>query len=451
MRDPRDRPKISDLQAAGRRLRRGQRLGKYKILRHLGEGGFASVFAAQDTIEGVKVALKIPHPSLVTPEVLDDFYREARLAARLAHPHILSLKNADFIEGRFVAVTALGEETLGERLTRRIATAKALNFAEQALSAVAFAHQEGVIHCDIKPENFILFGGDLLRLTDFGIAKVAMRTVQASGSGTLGYFAPEQAMGKPSPRSDVFALGLLIYRMLSGQLPEWPFAWPPAGYRRLRRKVGDPMTEVLAKAISLEPRRRFADAGKMLAAFRRARRRSLDRAAANGSQLRATNADPVWPEVQRREFIRHYGRALETRHACPRCHGPVSEAMTTCPWCRAGRAKHRGRTTFPAMCPRCHRGMKLDWRYCPWCYGPGFEIHGNRSYPDRRYTARCDNRSCSRKDLMPFMRYCPWCRRKVRRSWEIPGEKSACRKCRWGVLPGFWQCCPWCASSIRRS
>lgn len=441
-------PPTSDLQAAGRRLRRGQRLGKYKILRRLGEGGFATVYAAHDTIEGVRVALKVPHPSLVTSEVLDDFYREVRLAARMVHPNILSLKNADFIEGRFVAVTALGDETLGERLTRRIATTKALDFAEQATSAVAFAHDEGVIHCDIKPENFIVFDGDVLRLTDFGIAKVALQTVHASGSGTLGYIAPEQAMGKPSRRSDVFSLGLVIYRMLSGQLPEWPFDWPPVGHRKLRRKVGDPVVEVLARAISLEPRRRFADAGKMLTAFRRAKRRSLKSPAANRPRLRDGKRSPAWRTVQRREFTRHHGKALETRHTCPRCSGPVAEAMTTCPWCGADRAKHRGETTFPAQCPRCRRGMKLDWRYCPWCYGSGFESHGDRAYPDRRYSARCANPSCSRKSLMPFMRYCPWCRRKVRKAWKIPGEKATCRKCRWGVAAGFWHYCPWCRASL---
>ncbi|MCP4200637.1 MAG: protein kinase [bacterium] len=450
MHHPHGRSPTSPSQAARRRLRRGQRLGKYRILRRLGEGGFATVYAAHDTIEGVRVALKIPHPSLITSEVLDDFYREVRLAARMEHPHILTLKNADFIEGRFVAVTALGDETLGERLTRRIATAKALEFAEQALSAVAFAHDEGIIHCDIKPENFIVFNGDHLRLTDFGIAKVAMQTIHASGSGTVGYLAPEQAMGKPSPRSDVFALGLVIYRMLSGRLPEWPFHWPPAGHRKIIHKVGAPMLEVLAKAISPEPRRRFADAGKMSAAFRRARRQALKNPARRRSPIGAGRTDPAWRTVQRREFTRHHGRALEARHTCPRCAGPVAEAMTTCPWCGADRAKHRGETKFPAHCPRCGRGMKLDWRYCPWCYGPGFESHGARTYSDRRYSGRCTNRSCSRKDLMPFMRYCPWCRRKVRRSWKIPGEKSVCRKCRWGILPGFWRCCPWCASPIRR-
>jgi len=434
----------------GKRLRRGARLGKYRITRKLGHGAFASVFAAQDTIEGIKVALKIPHPEMLSEAVLADFYREVRLAARLEHPNILPLKNADFINERFVAVTALGQETLGERLTRRIATAKALDFAEQALSAVAFAHEEGIIHCDIKPENFIIFDGDRLRLTDFGIAKVTAQTIHASGSGTLGYYAPEQAMGKPSRRSDVFALGLLIYRILSGWLPEWPFEWPTHGYRRLVGKAGTPVAEVLQRAISLEPRRRFASAGAMLRAFRSARRRARGVNASNGSNSRAAKADPAWRAVKLREFARLHGKKLAARHTCERCRAPMSEAMRTCPWCGTDRPTHTGPTTFPRQCPRCHRGMKLDWLYCPWCYGPGFEPETKRRYPDRRYNSRCDNPACSRRELMPFMRYCPWCRRKVRRGWKIQGEKTHCARCGWGVIPEFWNCCPWCAAKIKK-
>jgi serine/threonine protein kinase len=92
-------------------------------------------------------------------------------------------------------------------------------------SAIAYAHAHNrVIHCDVKPDNFILFPDNVLKLADFGIAKVAYQTLRASGSGTVGYVAPEQAMGKPSFRSDVFSLGLILYRMFSGVLPEWPYA-----------------------------------------------------------------------------------------------------------------------------------------------------------------------------------------------------------------------------------
>jgi hypothetical protein len=444
-------PGLLSPRAVKRRLRRGQRFGKYRILRRLGEGGFAEVYAAADSIEGIHVALKIPHDPLITPGMLDSFYREVRLAASLDHPNILGLKNAEFVDGRFVAVSPLGDETLGERLKRRLATARALDFADQALSGVAFAHEQGVIHCDIKPDNFIIFDGNLLRLTDFGIAKIAMQTVHASGSGTVGYLAPEQAMGRPSRRSDVFSLGLVIYRMLAGELPDWPFDWPPPGYRRLRSKVSEEVVEVLARALTVDPRGRFPNAGGMLLAFRRANRRAPKTRVRRHLSAPDEETKNGWRAVKRREFVNRFGKLLETRHTCSYCRGPVSEAMTTCPWCGVARKMHREGSTFPARCPRCHRGMKLDWRFCPWCYGPGFESQGNRIYTDRRYVGRCGNPSCTRKSLMPFMRYCPWCRRKVRRIWRIQGAKGTCPKCKWGVAAEFWKHCPWCSRSLESS
>jgi serine/threonine-protein kinase len=270
-------------------LRSGQRLDKYRVQRKLGEGGFATVYQALDTIEGIRVALKLPHRHLLSTEVLDDFRREVRLAARLDHQNILPLKNASFIDDRFVIVYALGERTLDERLRRRLAFCTAWEYAEQILSAVAYAHRHCIIHCDIKPENLILFPEQRVRLADFGIARVAQRTMRASGSGTLGYMAPEQAMGRPGFRSDVFSIGLILYRMFSGALPEYPFDWPPPGYGKIRRLHPD-LVRLLARAMQVSPRRRFRDANQMLDELLRIRKRSLDyhrrRSQRNGSARR---------------------------------------------------------------------------------------------------------------------------------------------------------------------
>lgn len=257
-------------------LRVGQKLGKYQIQRRLSEGGFAVVYQALDTIEGVRVALKIPHQSLVGPATLEDFRREVRLTAKLNHPHILSLKNADFVEGRFVIVLPLGVKSLADRIRNRMSLATVLDFTQQMLEAVAYAHRQRVMHCDIKPDNFILFADNHLRLADFGISKVAHRTVRASGSGTVGYIAPEQAMGKPSPRSDVFSLGLILYRMLSGQLPEWPFEPPMPGFAKLRKRAHPELIALILRAIDVKPRNRFRDADQMLLAFQKIRKRALN-------------------------------------------------------------------------------------------------------------------------------------------------------------------------------
>ncbi len=260
-------------------LRVRQRLGKYRIERRIAQGGFANVYQALDTIEGVRVALKMPHHFNVTANMLDTFQREARLVAKLDHPNILPLKDASFIDGRFVITSRLGEKTLADRLRKRVSFKTALDLIEQMIAAVAYAHQNRIIHCDIKPENMILLPDGRLQLTDFGIAKVAQRTIVktiiASGSGTVGYMAPEQAMGRPSARSDVFAMGLLSYRILAGTLPEWPYQWPPRGYATLKRKAHPDLIAMLRKALEMQPNRRYRDAGDMLAAFKRAKRRCL--------------------------------------------------------------------------------------------------------------------------------------------------------------------------------
>ena len=119
--------------------------------------------------------------------------------------------------------------SLDDRLQKRISLSTAVDYSAQILAAVAYAHEHRIIHCDIKPDNFLIFADGRVRLADFGIARVAQKTLRGWGEGTVGYIAPEQAMGKPSFRSDVFSTGLVLYRMFSGCLPEWPYRWPPPG------------------------------------------------------------------------------------------------------------------------------------------------------------------------------------------------------------------------------
>lgn len=251
------------------RLRARQKLGKYRIESRLGEGAFASVYKARDTIEGIRVALKVPHPEHLTTEVLADFRKEVRTVARLDHPNILPVKDASIIDGKLVIALPLGVESLADRLGRRLATARAVDWIDQLTDAVAYAHAHRIIHCDIKPENIILFPEGDLRLGDFGIAKVSRKTVRAGGTGTVGYMAPEQAMGRPSYRSDVFSVGLISYRLLAGQWPAWPFEWPPRGYSRLKARVHPKLTAWIKRAIDPDPKRRFRDAGQMASTLAR--------------------------------------------------------------------------------------------------------------------------------------------------------------------------------------
>lgn len=269
--------KIFSGEENGPTLRVGSRLDKYRILRRLGEGGFATVFAAQDTIEDRRVALKIPDNRYVSnTQSLDDIQREVRIMARLDHPCILPIKDARFIDGYFVMVFPLGEETLADRMGRRMARTTAVDYVVQMISAVAYAHEQSVLHRDIKPENFVLFADQVVRLTDFGLARIERGSHDVSASGTLGYMSPEQAMGRPSYRSDVFSLGLVIYRTLAGDVPEYPFDSRP-GYNRLRRGLSQDFLALILKAIEPSPQKRFRDAVAMKNAMKKIRFPLADR------------------------------------------------------------------------------------------------------------------------------------------------------------------------------
>ena len=126
-------------------LRARQKLGKYRIERCLNNGNIAAVYQAYDTIQGVHVALKIPHRSAMTDYFLADFKREARLGPKLEHPNIMPIRDASYIDGKFVIAMPLGEGTLAEKIRKRLATSTALDYAEQVLAAVAYAHEHKIL------------------------------------------------------------------------------------------------------------------------------------------------------------------------------------------------------------------------------------------------------------------------------------------------------------------
>ena len=424
-------------------FRARQKIGKYTIQSRIASGPLADVYRAYDSIQNIRVALKIPKESDAVGD--KEFLHEVRVATKLQHPNILSVLNASYISGHFVIAMELGDQSLADRIERRMSTARAIDLAGQGLSALAFAHERRVIHCDIKPENFILFPDNRMKLCDFGFAKRCVRTLKASGSGTIDYIAPEQAMGRPKFQSDVFSMGLVIYRMLSGKLPEWPYEWPLAGHDRLAARVRPELVEFLRKAIQVDPAKRFRDAVQMQAAFEQ-----LHSHARRQKRARKRNGGRVsWRQIQWREFQRKYRSVLDTRHQCRNCEGPVSEAMQACPWCGFDHPARGCESHMPSSCPRCERGVKNDWDYCAWCYGPGFEQETSRKYPDRRYVAKCENKRCKRP-LMAFMRYCPWCRHKVRKPWKLKGSKHSCGACHWGIAREFWNYCAWCREPVRR-
>ena len=256
-------------------LKRRSRLGQYRIEGLLSTGGFAEVYRAYDTVEGIRVALKIPLRAHVSASTLATFRREVRTLAKLDHPNIMPIKTAGLIGDDFVIVTPLGLESLGDRIQRRMARTTAVLYIEQLLEALAYAHRRKIGHMDLKPENLILFPDNRLRLADFGLARVLHRTVAASGSGTVGYVSPEQALGKPSLRSDVFSAGLILWRLMSGSVPEWPFRWPYPKATQVEHKYQPGLIKIVRKATMVNEQKRYPNATSMLKAYQQLRGRTL--------------------------------------------------------------------------------------------------------------------------------------------------------------------------------
>ena len=170
------------------RLRPRTRLGKYRIEACLDEGEYSNVYRAMDTIEGRRAALKIPHPHLADEEYLHPFRKEVRLSAKIDHPRILGIKDASFIDGKFVMTYPLGVESLSSRLSRRVSADNVKLFMSQALEAIAELHRRRIIHCDIKPENFIVFPGPETETLRSGHRKVRLSDGSGLGFGNPGTY-----------------------------------------------------------------------------------------------------------------------------------------------------------------------------------------------------------------------------------------------------------------------
>src|SRR3989442_7650033 len=214
----------------------GGRLGPYELLSSLGAGGMGGVYRARDPRLGRDVAVKvIAADGTPTLGRLHRFEQEAKAVAALDHPHILSIHDVGTENGNaYVVFELLEGENLRQRLERgALPVRKVVELAVQMCRGLAAAHARGVIHRDLKPENLFLTRDGRLKILDFGLAKLSESpereqellkaragTVTEQGMllGTVGYMSPEQARGKPADaRSDLFAVGAILYEMLSGR------------------------------------------------------------------------------------------------------------------------------------------------------------------------------------------------------------------------------------------
>jgi tetratricopeptide (TPR) repeat protein len=262
-----------------------QTLGRYKILKELGRGGFATVYQGHDETLDRNVALKVLHPELTRDETsLRRFKREAVAIARLRHPNIVIVYELGEEAGSaYIAMEYVEGDTLKARLGKPLPLAEAVRIASDVASALEYAHSRDVIHRDIKPANILITAENQVVLADFGIA-VLIQNESSLTRGLLGtpqYMAPEQALGEPiDARSDLYALGIVLYEMLAGQPPfrgDSPLATlalqvnaPLPKLRSINPAVPEPVEAMIERALAKDPAQRYPTAGEFRAALQAA-------------------------------------------------------------------------------------------------------------------------------------------------------------------------------------
>ena len=255
---------------------------RYRIIGLLGRGGMGEVYRADDLKLGQPVALKFLPPALATDPVRRErFFSEVRITRQLSHPNICRVYDIEEVDGlHFLSMEYIDGEDLDSLLKRigHLSNEKALDIARQLVMGVAAAHERGVLHRDLKPANVMLDGHGRVRITDFGLAIVAADDVSGDTSGTPVYMAPEQLAGKgASVRSDIYALGLVLYEICTGrraftastlaELREQKEHEAPVPPAEVRATIDPALERVILRCLERDPRLRPGSVAQLAGAL----------------------------------------------------------------------------------------------------------------------------------------------------------------------------------------
>jgi serine/threonine-protein kinase len=258
-------------------LRAGDRLDHYRIERLIARSGMASIFKATDERDGKAVAIKIPHPEMeADPVLFDRFRREQDIGEKLDHPGVMKVFGGEKHSRIYMVMEWVEGRLLREEMHGPLPAERAVTIASRVCDALEYIHSKGVVHRDLKPENIMVDDEDRIKLIDFGIAgnEGSRRLTFAKLSNVMGtpdYISPEQVKGKRGDgRSDIYAMGVMLYEMLTGKMP---FIGPnafatmnerllnnPVPPRELDARITPEMQEIIYRALERDPKNRYAHA-----------------------------------------------------------------------------------------------------------------------------------------------------------------------------------------------